>query len=97
MYCYLLKIQLREYEENIKDIMQYAGETASVIDAMDEEKRVQEKVEACLMRSAPSAKPRIPQTPPPIDPMDIEFDPDDEPDPKIFDDIRAPEPKYSFI
>ncbi|KAL6417980.1 hypothetical protein ACFW04_012411 [Cataglyphis niger] len=87
----------REYEENIKDIMLYAGETASVIDAMDEEKRVQEKLEACLMRSAPSAKPRIPETPRPIDPMDIEFDPDDEPDPKIFDDIRTPEPKYSFI
>ncbi|XP_050460191.1 adenylate kinase 8 [Cataglyphis hispanica] len=93
----VIEQDLREYEENIKDIMQYAGETASVIDAMDEEKRVQEKLEACLMRSAPSAKPRIPQIPPPIDPMDIEFDPDDEPDPKIFDDIRTPEPKYSFI
>lgn len=77
--------------------MRYAGETASVIDATDERKCVRERLEACLMRPAPSAKPRIPQPPPTIDPMDIEFDPDDEPDPSIFDDIRAPEPKYSFI
>lgn len=77
--------------------MRYAGETASVIDATGERKCVREKLEACLMRPAPSAKPRIPQPPPTIDPMDIEFDPDDELDPSIFDDIRAPEPKYSFI
>lgn len=77
--------------------MRYAGETATVIDATDERKCVRENLEACLMRSTPSAKPRIPQLPPKIDPMDVEFDPDDEPDPRIFDDIRAPEPKYSFI
>lgn len=77
--------------------MRYAGETASIIDAMDERKCVRERLEACLMQPAPFAKPRIPQPPPIIDPMSIEFDPDDEPDPSIFDDIRAPEPKYSFI
>lgn len=77
--------------------MRYAGETASVIDPMGEGKCVRERLEACLMRSAPSAKPRIPQPPPIIDPMDIEFDPDDEPDPSIFDDIRTPELKYSFL
>lgn len=77
--------------------MRYAGETASIIDAMGEEKCVREKLEACLMRPAPASKPRIPQLPSIIDPMDIEFDPDGEPDPSIFDDIRAPEPKYLFI
>jgi len=77
--------------------MRYAGETASVIDATGERKGVKEKLEACLMRPAPFAKPRIPYPPSTIDPMDIEFDPDNEPDPSIFDDIRVPEPKYSFI
>ncbi|XP_029678593.1 adenylate kinase 8 [Formica exsecta] len=96
-YKDVVEQDLWEYEENIEDIMRYAGETVSVIDATDEEKCVRENLEACLMRPAPSAKPRIPKTPPTIDPMDVEFDPDDEPDPKIFDDIRAPEPKYSFI
>ncbi|KAL6260647.1 hypothetical protein P5V15_008166 [Pogonomyrmex californicus] len=87
---------LWEYKKNIEAIMQYAGETATIIDAMDEKKCVREKLEACLMRPAPSAKPRIPY-PPIIDPMTIEFDPDDEPDPSIFDNIRAPEPTYFFI
>ncbi|XP_011863604.1 PREDICTED: adenylate kinase 8 [Vollenhovia emeryi] len=92
----IIEQELREYEENIDAIMQYTGETASVIDAMGERKCVRERLETCLMQPAPSAKPRISQTPA-IDPMNIEFDPDDEPDPSIFDDIRAPEPKYSFI
>ncbi|CAL1677166.1 unnamed protein product [Lasius platythorax] len=96
-YKDVVEQDLLEYEENIEAIMRYAGETASVIDAMDERKCVRENLEACLMRPGPSAKPRIPQSPSIIDPMDIEFDPDDEPDPKIFDDIRASEPKYSFI
>ncbi|XP_029175832.1 adenylate kinase 8 [Nylanderia fulva] len=96
-YKDIVEQDLWEYEQNIEAIMRYAGETASVIDAMDEKKCVRENIEACLMRPAPIAKPRIPQPPSIIDPMDIEFDPDDEPDPKIFDDIRAPEPKYSFI
>lgn len=77
--------------------MRYAEETASVIDATGDRKCVRERLEACLMRPTPSAKPRIPQPLSIIDPMTIEFDPDDEPDPSIFDDIRAPEPKYSFI
>ncbi|XP_024878466.1 adenylate kinase 8 [Temnothorax curvispinosus] len=96
-YKDVIEQDLREYEENIDAIMRYAGKTASVIDATGEKKCVRERLEACLMRPAPSAKPRVPQPPPMIDPMSIEFDPDDEPDPSIFDDIRAPEPKYSFI
>ncbi|XP_011690163.1 PREDICTED: adenylate kinase 8 isoform X2 [Wasmannia auropunctata] len=96
-YKDIVEQDLREYEENISAIMLYAGETASVIDATGERKCVRERLEACLIRPAPSAKPRIPYPPSTIDPMDIEFDPDDEPDPSIFDDIRAPEPKYSFI
>lgn len=90
-------MQLREYEENIKSIMVYAGETAVVIDGTRGGKFAREKLEACLMRPLPIAKPRIPQPIPTIDPMDVEFDPDDEPDLSVFDDIRAPEPKFSFI
>lgn len=78
--------------------MHYAKETASVINARDERKCVKERLEACLMQPAPSAKSRIP--PPTIDPMEVEFDPDDEPNMRIFDDIRVrdtTEPKYSFI
>ncbi|XP_018397943.1 PREDICTED: adenylate kinase 8 [Cyphomyrmex costatus] len=92
-----IKQDLREYEENIDAIMQYAGKTVSIIDATGERKCVKERLEACLMHATPSAKPRIPYPPPTIDPMDIEFDPNDEPDLSIFDDIRVPEPKYSFI
>ncbi|XP_032687883.1 adenylate kinase 8-like [Odontomachus brunneus] len=88
---------LREYEENMESIMKYVGRTATVISAMCERKLVREKVEVCLMRPAPIARPRIPQPPSMTDPMDVEFDPDDEPDPSIFDDIRAPEPQFSFI
>ncbi|KAG5333893.1 KAD8 kinase, partial [Acromyrmex heyeri] len=96
-YKDIIEQDLQEYKENIDAILQYAGETASIINATDERKSVKERLEACLMRPAPSAKPRIPYPPPIIDPMDIEFDPDDEPDLSIFDDIRAPEPEYSFI
>ncbi|XP_025991829.1 adenylate kinase 8 isoform X3 [Solenopsis invicta] len=96
-YKDIVERDLRGYEENIDAIMQYAGETACIIDATGEEKCVKERLEACLMQPAPFAKPRVPQPPPTIDPMDIEFEPDDEPDPSIFDDIRTPEPKYSFI
>lgn len=77
--------------------MRYVGETATIIDATCERRLVREKAESCLMRPAPIAKPRIPQPPSIIDPMDVEFDPDDEPDPSVFDDIRAPEPQFSFI
>lgn len=77
--------------------MQYAGESAVKIDGNEEERIVREKVEACLMRPAPSMISRVPRPPPEIDPMSIEFDPDDEPDSRVFDDIRAPEPIYTFI
>ncbi|EFN60889.1 Putative adenylate kinase-like protein C9orf98-like protein [Camponotus floridanus] len=96
-YKDIVEQDLWQYQKNIEDIMRYAGETATIIDATDERKFVRENLEAYLMRPTPSAKPRIPQLPPTIDPLDVEFDPDDEPDPKIFDDIRAPEPEYSFI
>lgn len=77
--------------------MRYVGETACVIDATCERKLARERLEACLMRPAPCAKPRVPQPPLVIDPMNVEFDPDDEPDLSVFDDIRAPEPEFSFI
>nr|XP_033326200.1 adenylate kinase 8 [Megalopta genalis] len=89
--------QLQEYDENVADMMRYAGESAVKIDGNEDEKIVREKVEACLMHPAPDQKLRVPRPPPEIDPMDIEFDPDDEPDSSVFDPIRAREPTYVFL
>ncbi|XP_026295422.1 adenylate kinase 8 [Apis mellifera] len=88
---------IQEYEENVIDMMEYAGESAIKIDGNDEERIVREKVEASIMHPILSWQSRIPRPPPKIDPMSIEFDPDDEPDSSVFDKIRAPEPKYTFI
>ncbi|XP_043254254.1 adenylate kinase 8-like [Colletes gigas] len=96
-YRLIVERDLQEYEENVADMMEYAGESAVKIDGNEEEKVVREKVEASLMRPAPNPQLRVPTLPPEIDPMDIEFDPDDEPDSSVFDDIRAPEPTYTFI
>lgn len=91
------KLQLQEYEENVIDMMQYAGESAIKIDGNEEERIVREKVEASITRPVPPWYSRVPRPSPAIDPMSNEFDPDDEPDPSVFDDIRAPEPTYTFI
>ncbi|XP_006614806.2 adenylate kinase 8 isoform X2 [Apis dorsata] len=88
---------LQEYEENVTGMMKYAGESAIKIDGNDEKRIVREKVEASIMHPILSWQSRIPRPPPKIDPMSIEFDPDDEPDSSVFDKIRAPEPKYTFI
>ncbi|EZA47873.1 Adenylate kinase [Ooceraea biroi] len=93
----VIEQNLREYKENIESILQYTRNTASVMDATGKRTLVRERLEACLMRPAPSVKSRIPEPLLTTEPMDIEFDPNDEPDPSIFDDIRVPEPKYSFI
>ena len=68
-----------------------------MIDGNAEEKIIREKIEACLMKAAPSALPRISQLPPEIKPSHIEFEPYDEFDPRIFDQIREPEPTFSWI
>lgn len=91
------KLQLQEYEENAIDMMRYAGESAIKIDGNEEERIVREKVEASIMRPVPPWYSRVPRPSPVIDPMSNEFDPDDEPDPSVFDNIRAPEPTYTFI
>ena len=78
-------------------MMQYAGETAVKIDGNEEEKVVREKVEASLMCPAPDSQPRVPRPPPEIDPMDIEFEPDDELDPSVVNKPGGPQPKYTFV
>ncbi|XP_050578898.1 adenylate kinase 8 isoform X2 [Bombus affinis] len=93
----IVERDLQEYEENVIDMMQYAGESAIKIDGNEEERIVREKVEASIMRPVPPWYSRVPRPSPAIDPMSNEFDPDDEPDPSVFDDIRAPEPTYTFI
>jgi len=72
-------------------------DSASIIDATGDRKLVKERLEACLMRAAPSTRIRIVEQPCPAKKMDVEFDPDDEPDSSILDDIRLTEPKYCFI
>ncbi|XP_076233379.1 adenylate kinase 8 [Calliopsis andreniformis] len=96
-YRLIVERDLQEYEENVGEMMQYAGESAVKIDGNEEERVVREKVEAYLMRPAPNFESRIPKPPSEIDPMDIEFDPDDEPESKVLDNIRAAEPTYTFI
>lgn len=93
----IVESQLQEFEENVADMMQYAGESAVKIDGNVEEKVVREKVETCLMCPAPNSYSRVPRPPPVIDPMDIEFDPDDESNSNVFDEIRVSEPTYTFV
>ncbi|XP_026668092.1 adenylate kinase 8-like [Ceratina calcarata] len=92
----IVERDLQEYEENVTDMMTYAGDSAVRIDGNEVERIVREKVETAIMRPLPMQS-RVPKPLPEIDPMSIEFDPDDEPDPSVFDHIRAPEPKYTFI
>jgi hypothetical protein len=77
--------------------MRYVGDSASIINATGDRKLVRERLEACLIRAAPSTRIRIAEQPCPAKKLDVEFDPDDELDPSILDDIRAVEPKYCFI
>lgn len=91
------KLQLQEYEENVTDMIQYAGEFAIKIDGNEEERIVREQIEAIIMRPILSWQSRVPKPPPVIDPMNIEFDPNNEPDSSVFDNIRAPETTYTFI
>lgn len=51
-----------------------------MIDGNLDEKKVREKIETYLMKPAPITPPRISQTLPEIDPIQIEFDPDAETD-----------------
>lgn len=78
-------------------MMRYAGESAVKIDGNENEKVVREKVEACLMRPAPNQQLRVPKAPPEIDPMNIEFDPDDEPDSNAFNDPCPSKSAYDFL
>ncbi|CAK9821791.1 Adenylate kinase 8 [Anthophora retusa] len=96
-YRLIVERDLQEYEENVIEMMKYAGESAIKIDANQEERVVRENVEAFLMRAAPSWQSRVPRPPPQIDPMDIEYEPDDEPISKVLNNICTCEPKYSFI
>ncbi|XP_014605794.1 PREDICTED: adenylate kinase 8-like [Polistes canadensis] len=89
--------EIREYDNNVGEMLEYAGESAFVIDGNTDEQSVRESVEGCLMQSKMYSKPREPQPTSKIDLRDVEFDPDDEPDISIFDTIMPPEFKYSFI
>ncbi|XP_011300287.1 adenylate kinase 8 [Fopius arisanus] len=87
---------LTEYFENVTSLLRYAGESAVLVDGTVSERSVKEKVESCLSR-APSAPPRIRKPKEEIKPEDIEFDPDDPTDFKIYDDLRKPESILSLV
>ncbi|KAK0171982.1 hypothetical protein PV328_005365 [Microctonus aethiopoides] len=91
---------LQEYEENIEALLEYAGESVEVIDGVGQIRTVCEKVEACLVQPIARTKLRISKLSKNIDPMEIEFDPDDdsdELDSRILDQIRANESLYSLV
>lgn len=67
-----------------------------MVDGMVIPRIVREKVESCLSR-APSAPPRIHKPKEEIKPEDIEFDPDDPPDFRIYDQLRKPESILSLV
>lgn len=78
-------------------MMKYVGDSAIKIDGNEEERIVREQIEAIIMRPISSWQSRVPKLPPVTDPMNIEFDPCDEPDSSVFDNIRVPETTYTFI
>ncbi|XP_024947232.1 adenylate kinase 8 isoform X2 [Cephus cinctus] len=88
---------IREYQENLIPLMEYAGKTGTVIDGNGDERIVREKLEACLVSAAPCASPRIRKPSFSLEPDKIEFDPDDEPDPRIFNEIREKETTLSLV
>ncbi|XP_076549403.1 adenylate kinase 8 isoform X1 [Osmia lignaria lignaria] len=96
-YRLIIERDLQEYEEHVIDMMQYAGESAVKINGNGDEKTTREKVESCLMRPAPPCASRIPRPPPEIDPMDIEFELDDDLDSGLLNDVHVPEPAYTFV
>ncbi|XP_015177207.1 PREDICTED: adenylate kinase 8-like [Polistes dominula] len=96
-YVNVVTEQIREYDNNVEEMLEYAGESVFIIDGNADERSVRESVEGCLMQSKMYSKLREPQPFSKIDLRDVEFDPDDEPDISIFDTIMPPEFKYSFI
>lgn len=78
-------------------MLKYAGESAFIIDGSADERSVRESVEGCLMQSKIYSEPRKPRQTAVINPYDVEYDPEDEPDISIFDKIMPSEFKYTFI
>lgn len=97
---YIFYLKLQEYEDNIEALLEYAGESVEVVDGVGQIRTVCEKVEACLVQPIARTKLRISKLSKNIDPMEIEFDPDDdsdELDSRILDQIRANESIHSLV
>ncbi|XP_015108496.1 adenylate kinase 8 [Diachasma alloeum] len=95
-YEIVVNQNLKEYFANLESLLRYAGESAITVDGTVSERNVKEKVESCLSR-APSAPPRIRKPKEEIKPEDVEFDPDDPTDFKIYDELRRPESILSLV
>ncbi|XP_063983744.1 adenylate kinase 8 isoform X2 [Diachasmimorpha longicaudata] len=87
---------LKEYFTNRDSLLRYASESAITVDGAVSERNVKEKVESCLSQ-APSAPPRIRKPKEEITAEDIEFDPDDPTDFKIYDELRRPDSILSLV
>nr|KAF7427258.1 hypothetical protein H0235_006952 [Vespula pensylvanica] len=96
-YINVVTEEISQYDNNVEEMLKYAGESAFIIDGSADERSVRESVEGCLMQSKIYSEPRKPRQKAMIDPYDVEYDPEDEPDISIFDTIMPPEFKYTFI
>ncbi|KAL2726823.1 Adenylate kinase 8 [Vespula squamosa] len=96
-YINVVTEEISQYDDNVKEMLKYAGESAFIIDGSADERSVRESVEGCLMQSKIYSESRKPKQTAVIDPYDVEYDPEDEPDISIFDRIMPSEFKYTFI
>ncbi|XP_046817716.1 adenylate kinase 8 [Vespa crabro] len=96
-YINVVTKEISQYDDNVLEMLKYAGESAFIIDGNADERSVRESVEGCLMQSKIYSEPRQPRQTPVIDPCDVEYNPEDEFDISIFDTIMPPEFKYTFI
>lgn len=97
-YVNVVTDHIRKFDNNVEEMLKYAGETVFMIDGHGDQISVIEKVEGCLMQSRMHGEPRESQPLSMVDPCDIEFDPDDEPDTNLFDKIIPPDKiAYTFI
>ncbi|XP_043276605.1 adenylate kinase 8 [Venturia canescens] len=87
--------EIEEYAKNVTALKAYVGASGSEVDGDVGERNLGERVEACLMRPAPSAPPRVGKSRNKLEP--IEFEPDDEPDHRALDRLRGTESILSFF
>ncbi|KAJ8679789.1 hypothetical protein QAD02_015576 [Eretmocerus hayati] len=84
-------------EDDIENIIKYTRGSSFIIKEEDKFENLKNKIDFYLAQPPPCVPPREPKPPRLIKPEEIEFDPDDEPSPNIFDNIREPEPTLQLV